>query len=120
MAKNMEIALLLDFYGEMLTEKQKDMIELYYDDDLSLSEIAENAGISRQGVRDSIKRAEGQLLEMEERLGLARRFREMQKGFETICSAAQEIGELNDRLLYSREVASRVATIVETARKLAE
>lgn len=120
MAKNMEIALLLDFYGEMLTEKQKDMVELYYNDDLSLSEIAENAGISRQGVRDSIKRAEGQLLEMEERLGLVRRFREMQRGFEVICNAAQEIGELNQRLLYSREVAARVDVIVNTARELAE
>ena len=120
MAKNMEIALLLDFYGEMLTEKQKDMVELYYNDDLSLSEIAENAGISRQGVRDSIKRAEGQLLEMEGRLGLARRFREMQRGFEVICNAAQEIGELNQRLLYSREVAARVDIIVNTARELAE
>ena len=120
MAKNMEIALLLDFYGEMLTEKQKDMVELYYNDDLSLSEIAENAGISRQGVRDSIKRAEGQLLEMEERLGLVRRFREMQRGFEVICNAAQEIGELNQRLLYSREVAARVDIIVNTARELAE
>ena len=120
MAKNMEIALLLDFYGEMLTEKQKDMVELYYNDDLSLSEIAENAGISRQGVRDSIKRAEGQLLEMEERLGLVRRFREMQRGFEVIFNAAQEIGELNQRLLYSREVAARVDIIVNTARELAE
>ena len=56
MAKNMEIAFLVDFYGDMLTEKQRDMIELYYDDDLSLSEIAENEGITRQGVRDSIGR----------------------------------------------------------------
>ena len=120
MAKNMEIALLLDFYGEMLTEKQKDMVELYYNDDLSLSEIAESAGISRKGVWGSIKRAEGQLLEMEERLGLVRRFREMQRGFEVICNAAQEIGELNQRLLYSREVAARVDIIVNTARELAE
>ena len=79
MAKNMEIAFLVDFYGDMLTEKQRDMIELYYDDDLSLSEIAENEGITRQGVRDSIKRAESQLLEMEDRLGLARRFRTVRK-----------------------------------------
>ena len=79
MAKNLEIALLFDFYGDMLTEKQRDVVELYYDNDLSLSEIAENEGITRQGVRDSIKRAETQLLEMEERLGLARRFREMRQ-----------------------------------------
>ena len=55
MAKNLEIALLFDFYGEMLTDKQRDVVELYYNDDLSLSEIAENEGITRQGVRDSIK-----------------------------------------------------------------
>lgn len=56
-AKNMEMAFLCDFYGDMLTDKQRDVMELYYNDDLSLSEIAENAGITRQGVRDSIKRA---------------------------------------------------------------
>ena len=72
MAKNLEIALLFDFYGDMLTEKQRDVVELYYDNDLSLSEIAENEGITRQGVRDSIKRAEAQLLEMEDRLHLSR------------------------------------------------
>lgn len=66
MAKNMEIALLFDFYGDMLTDKQRDVVELYYDNDLSLSEIAENEGITRQGVRDSIKRAETQMLEMED------------------------------------------------------
>ena len=66
MGKNLEISLLLDFYGEMLTEKQRDMVDYYYNDDLSLSEIAENEGITRQGVRDAIKRAEAQMLEMEE------------------------------------------------------
>ena len=97
MAKNLEISLLFDFYGDMLTEKQRDVVELYYNDDLSLSEIAENEGITRQGVRDSIKRAEAQLLEMEERLGLAKRFREMRDGFEAIRAAAQDIQEYNDR-----------------------
>ena len=79
MGKNLEISLLLDFYGEMLTEKQRDMVDYYYNDDLSLSEIAENEGITRQGVRDAIKRAEAQMLEMEERLGLARRFRKISR-----------------------------------------
>ena len=59
MAKNLEISFLLDFYGSMLTEKQRIMIEYYYNDDLSLAEIADNEGITRQGVRDSIKRAFG-------------------------------------------------------------
>ena len=61
MANNVEITILLDFYGDMLTAKQRDFINLYYNDDLSLAEIAENEGITRQGVRDAIKRAEGQL-----------------------------------------------------------
>ena len=74
MAKNLQIAVLLDYYGELLTEKQRDFISLYYDEDLSLAEIAENEGITRQGVRDSIKRAETLLFEMEEKLGFAKRF----------------------------------------------
>ena len=82
MAKDLEISFLLDFYGDMLTEKQREVIEFYYNEDLSLSEIADNEGITRQGVRDSIKRAEAQLLDMEQRLGLAKRFREMRSGRE--------------------------------------
>ncbi len=118
MAKNMEIAFLFDFYGEMLTEKQQDVIELYYEDDLSLSEIAENEGITRQGVRDSIKRAETQLLEMEERLGLAKRFREMQEGVAAIQDAADDIYAINERFGYSREINERVRRIRELAQQL--
>ncbi len=75
MEKNLNVSILLDFYGAMLTEKQREAVEYYYNDDLSLSEIADNQGISRQGVRDAIKRAEALLFEMEECLGFARRFR---------------------------------------------
>ena len=57
-ATPLEMSLLFDFYGETLTEKQRELFDLYYNEDLSLSEIAEHAGITRQGVRDSIKRAE--------------------------------------------------------------
>ena len=67
MAKDLQISFLLDFYGDMLTEKQREMISLYYNDDLSLAEIAEDQGITRQGVRDAIKRAEQQLTDMEAR-----------------------------------------------------
>ena len=66
MAKNLEICYLLDFYGDVLTPKQRDVMEQYYNDDFSLAEIAENFGITRQGVRDSIKRGEGILLELEQ------------------------------------------------------
>ena len=72
MEKNLEISVLLDYYGQMLTEKQLEVAQLYYNEDLSLAEIAQFANITRQGVRDSIKRAEATLLEMEERMGLAR------------------------------------------------
>lgn len=75
MAKNYQIGLLLDFYGSLLTDRQKDVISLYYEEDLSLSEIADEVGITRQGVRDAIKKAEAILTETEEKLGLARRFK---------------------------------------------
>ena len=75
MAKNLHISYLLDFYSGLLTEKQREVMNYYYNDDLSLGEIAANEGITRQGVRDSIKRAETQLLELESQLGLVRRFR---------------------------------------------
>ena len=120
MAKNMEMSFLFDFYGDMLTAKQRDVVELYYDNDLSLSEIAENAGITRQGVRDSIKRAEAQLLEMEDRLGLARRFREMSQQMETLVQAAQDIREYNDRGARSMEIKELALKIEETARRLAD
>ena len=55
MAKNLEISLLLDFYGDMLTQKQRDVVELYYNEDLSLAEIASHSGITRQGDRKSTR-----------------------------------------------------------------
>lgn len=70
MAKDLKFASLLDIYGGVLTEKQRGMLELYYNEDLSLSEIAANEGISRQGVRDSIKRGEEALLEIDSKIGL--------------------------------------------------
>lgn len=73
-AKNMRYSLLLDFYGELLPNAQKDMIDLYYNEDLSLSEIAAQVGITRQGVRDSVRRAEELLSDYETKLGMAERF----------------------------------------------
>lgn len=98
MAKNLEIAYLLDFYGDMLTEKQRNAIDLYYNDDLSLAEIAQAADISRQGVRDNIKRAEQILTELEEKLGLAKRFSDMKQGFAEIIRAADSIEKISENL----------------------
>ena len=69
MDKTVRMTMLFDFYGNLLTDKQKEYIDLYYNENLSLSEIAENDGISRQGVRDIIIRAEGILEATEERPG---------------------------------------------------
>ncbi len=74
MEKNVEISLLYSFYGRMLTERQADTVDLYYNEDLSLSEVGAELGISRQGVRDNLMRAEATLYDTEERLGLAKRF----------------------------------------------
>ena len=104
MAKNYEMAVLIDFYGEMLTEKQRNFLEYYYNDDLSLSEIAENEGITRQGVRDAIKRAESQMLEMESHLGMAKRFDEMKQGLNEIIEYSNKITEYNLRHGLSKEI----------------
>lgn len=115
MAKNLEISVLLDFYGEMLTEKQRDVVELYYNEDLSLSEIAAHSQITRQGVRDSIKRAEGILLGLEERLGLAKRFRRIQEGVDLIIRDARDIRNYNDRFGTFREITDKTNEIIEIA-----
>jgi predicted DNA-binding protein YlxM (UPF0122 family) len=69
-----EISLLLDFYGELLSERKQSVLALYYNEDFSLAEIAEEIGISRQGARDLIKKAEEELRHLEEKLGLVARF----------------------------------------------
>jgi predicted DNA-binding protein YlxM (UPF0122 family) len=71
MSKNLDMAVLFDVYGDMLTEKQKDTLILYYDEDLSLTEIAENTGITRQGVHKCIRSAEEYLLQLEDTLEYA-------------------------------------------------
>ncbi len=71
-----EISLLLDFYGQMITKRQYEILDLHYNSDYSLGEIAEFLNISRQGVHDNIKRGKATLLEFEQKLGLVRRFTE--------------------------------------------
>ena len=91
------MTMLFDFYGELLTERQKEFFDLYYNEDLSLAEIAENAGISRQGVRDVIVRAEGVMQEVEDKTGLIRRFEAQRPHLDKIISAAAEINTINYR-----------------------
>lgn len=96
MSKNLEMSYLLDFYGNVLTEKQRDMMQQYYNMDLSLSEIADNFGITRQGVRDSIKRGENVLTELETQVGFAEKYRSIMDGMNQIKSYAQNIAFYNE------------------------
>ncbi|MBR6608569.1 MAG: DNA-binding protein [Oscillospiraceae bacterium] len=120
MMKNLDIAVLLDFYGDMLTDKQREVIDFYYNEDLSLSEIGEFEGITRQGVRDSIKRGESVLLEMEERLGQAKRFHTVQNALQKIVRCAQDISYYNDEFGYSPKIAEKVNEIIRLAKELDE
>ena len=120
MAKNLDVAVLLDFYGDMLTEKQRDFLDYYYNDDLSLSEIAANEGISRQGVRDAVKRAEMQLYSMEEKLGLLSKFNELKDGLDEIIEYTNLINEYNLKHSLSREINEYTVKIKALAQVLKE
>ena len=98
------MTMLYDFYGELLTERQKEFFDLYYNEDLSLSEIAENSGISRQGVRDVIVRAEAILTELEDKTGIIKRFHKMQEQFAQMETAVDAIATRNDERWQDDEV----------------
>ena len=120
MAKDLRISFLLDFYGDMLTDTQREVVDAYYNEDLSLAEIAQDRDITRQGVRDSIKRGEAVLLEMEERLGLAKRFRKMQDSIERIVQCAQDIHFYNSEYGYSKKIEEKADEIIRLAKELDE
>ena len=104
-------SMLLDFYGELLTEKQRECYDLHYNEDLSLSEIAEQAGVSRQGVWDNIRRAETALREMEEKTGLIRRFTETQRGLEALRELLARLNAVTEG--QAKELAREAAEAVE-------
>lgn len=110
--KTLEMTMLFDFYGDLLTDKQKEYFDLYYNGDLSLSEIAENDGITRQGVRDILRRAEATLLETEHKTGLLKRFSENRLEIDKLLSYTvkirskttdSEILKLTDKIIKSLE-----------------
>ncbi|HIY72465.1 MULTISPECIES: YlxM family DNA-binding protein [Intestinimonas] len=111
------MAMLYDFYGDLLTDRQKEFYDLYYNEDLSLAEIAENYGITRQGVRDVIVRAEAYLTEIEDKTGLIRRFHTMQGQLREVADCAQKVLDLNDAKLGSDELetlAGRIKSLADT------
>ena len=114
------MTMLFDFYGELLTDRQKEFYELYYDEDLSLSEIAENYGISRQGVRDVIVRADAIMTELEDKTGLLKRFMQMKEKVSAIEEAAAAIRTINYRQYENADLQRLVDIIAENAAALKE
>ena len=86
--KNLNVGYLLDFYGELLSDRKRSALDMYYNEDYSLSEIADEVGISRQGVRTVIKKAESELFFYEEKLGLAKKMLVVEKYSESLCHLA--------------------------------
>lgn len=91
MEKNVKISILLDIYGKLLTQKQYKLLDDYYNNDLSLSEIAENENITRQAVRDNLKKGENNLFEYEEKLGFMRKEIMQEESIEAILSEITKI-----------------------------
>ena len=113
--KLIEMCLLLDVYGKLLTEKQRDLVDFYYNEDLSLGEIAENLGISRQGVRDGLIHAEEALRGYEEKLGLMKRMASLREDADAIKHSALEVAALNKSNYFDIRIAERMENIVSHA-----
>ena len=98
MEKNVQVSMLLELYGKLLTEKQYELLNDYYNNDYSLSEIAENECITRQAVRDNIKKGEKKLFEYEEKLAFMKKTMNQEKKIQDILSELTKIkAELSDK-----------------------
>lgn len=86
--KDLNISYLLDFYGELLSDRKRTVMDMYFNEDLSLAEIAEQIGISRQGVRDIIKKSEEDLHFYEEKLGLAKKLQAVESAVTALYDKA--------------------------------
>ena len=111
----LEMTLLFDYYGELLTERQRQCFDLHYNQDLSLSEIAQELKVSRQGVYDNISRAEALLRNMEEKTGCVRRDRDLRNAETVILEAAQGLLQHPDQ-----EVSGSAKRIIDAVQGLEE
>lgn len=111
----LEMTLLFDYYGELLTERQRSCLDLRYNQDLSLGEIAQELGVSRQGVHDNLSRAEALLHNMEDKTGCVRRALAARKNIREIVSAAQQLQNHSDQT-----VSVLAARILSAAAELEE
>lgn len=109
------MSLLLDYYGALLTEKQKTYFDLYYNQDFSLTEIAESEGISRQGVYDTVSRAEAILRDMENAAGCVARAKRLRSALGEITDAADALLQNHDPTV--RQNARRILAAVSTVKE---
>lgn len=112
MDKNVQIGLLFSFYRNMLTDRQSECIDLYYNEDLSLAEISEHLGITRQGVRDNIKRAEHTMYDTEERLGLVSKFLGIKEKLEKIDDIIRDIEKSPNIRMLSDDIKHKINNIL--------
>lgn len=120
MEKNVRISLLFEFYKNMLTPRQLECVDLHYNEDLSLSEISEHLGITRQGVRDNIMRAEKTMYDTEERLGLVERFLMIQEKLEKIDDIIREIEKSPNVRYLSDDIKHKINQILITINDINE
>jgi len=112
MERNVEIGLLFSIYRNMLTERQAESVDLYYNEDLSLSEISEHMRITRQGVRDNIKRAENTMFDVEKKLGLAKRFLTIKEELRRIDDIIREIEQSPNIMYLSDDIKRKINQIL--------
>lgn len=105
-----KVNLLFDFYGSLLTERQQNLIEMYYGDDLSLGEIAEQYEVTRQAVHDTLKRAEQTLENYEQKLGLVTKFSQEYRSIEEVLNLINkyETGREPDALSKSKALLQKI------------
>lgn len=111
-----QITMLFDFYGELLTEKQKLILDLFYNEDYSLGEIAAELDISRQAVHDAVKRSEQALIGYEEKLGLVKKFQQEQERLSRLSGLITKAYETGDTGILTEAIAE-ISAIEEEERK---
>ena len=109
----LHMTMLFDFFGDLLTGKQREYFDLYHNEDLSLSEIAEKAGITRQGVYDIITRAEKALNEMEHKTGVVRRWRDTREGLKQAQVLASNLLHVSEGCCEAADLAKELITKLE-------
>ena len=118
--ERVKIAMFLDMYGNILTDKQREAMDKYFQQDFTLSEISEQIGITRQGVWDNIKRGENVLVETENKLGMVKKFEEIRKNLSSIYSDAVFVKLYAQQKFLPADIIKRMDKILTTISDIVE